>query len=100
MTYPIDNLPPIHPGIFLRDELETLEISARRFAQHIKVPHNAVSAILNGDRAITAQMAIRLGLAFRTSPQYWMNLQAIYDLKTARAALPPEALAIEAYVAA
>jgi antitoxin HigA-1 len=45
-------------------------------------------------------MAIRLGQAFRTSPQYWMNLQAIYDLKTARAALPQEALSIEAYVAA
>jgi|ERR1700723_3396846 antitoxin HigA-1 len=100
MLYPADNLPPIHPGIFLRDELETLDLSARRFAKHIHVPPNAVTAILNGDRSITAQMAIRLGQAFRTSPQYWMNLQAIYDLKTARAALPQEALSIEAYVAA
>jgi addiction module HigA family antidote len=100
MLYPTDNLPPIHPGIFLRDELETLELSARRFAKHIHVPPNAVTAILNGDRSITAQMAIRLGQAFRTSPQYWMNLQAIYDLKTARASLPQEALSIEVYVAA
>jgi antitoxin HigA-1 len=55
MLYPADNLPPIHPGIFLRDELETLDLSARRFAKHIHVPPNAVTAILNGDRSITAQ---------------------------------------------
>ena len=100
MLYSVDNLPPIHPGNFLRDELEALNISARRFAKHIHVPPNAVTSILNGDRAITAQMAIRLSQVFRTSPQYWMNLQSIYDLKTARASLPPEALSIEAYVAA
>jgi antitoxin HigA-1 len=64
------------------------------------MPPNAVTAILNGDRGISAQMAIRLGQAFRTSPQYWMNLQAIYDLKTAMAALPEEARHIEPYVAA
>jgi addiction module HigA family antidote len=100
MIYAIDNLPPIHPGEILRDDLESLELSARRFADHIHVPHNAVTAILNGQRSITAQMAIRLAQAFRTSPQYWMNLQAIYDLKVARAALPQEALTIEPYVSA
>lgn len=100
MAYATDNLPPIHPGSFLRDELEALGISARRFAEHIHVPPNAVTAILNGDRGITAQMAIRLGQAFRTSPQYWLNLQMIYDLKVARAALPDEALHIEAYASA
>lgn len=100
MAYAIDNLPPIHPGSFLRDELDALSISARRFADHIHVPPNAVTAILNGDRGITARMAIRLGQAFRTSPQYWLNLQNIYDLKIARAELPEEALQIEAYVAA
>jgi addiction module HigA family antidote len=100
MAYPPDNLPPIHPGSFLRNELEALGRSARRFAIHIHVPHNAVTAIMNGRRAITAQMAIRLGLAFGTTPQYWMNLQAIYDLKLAQASLPQEARSIAACIAA
>jgi addiction module HigA family antidote len=99
MSYPIDNLPPIHPGIFLREEIEALGLSARKFAEHIHVPHNAVTAIMNGERSISAQMAIRLGQAFGTTPQYWLNLQAIYDLKQARAAMPPEALQIACYAA-
>ena len=55
---------------------------------------------MNGDRAISVQMAIRLGRAFGTTPQYWQNLQAIYDLKRALAEMPADALAIEAYGAA
>jgi antitoxin HigA-1 len=94
MAHPIDNLPPIHPGEFLRDELEALGLSARKFAEHIHVPHNAVTGIMNGERSVTAQMAIRLGQAFGTTPRYWLNLQAIYDLKTAQAEMPAEALAI------
>jgi addiction module HigA family antidote len=100
MTNPIDNLPPIHPGSFLRNELEALAVSARTFAAHIHVPHNAVTGIMNGDRSISAQMAIRLGQAFRTTPQYWLNLQAIYDLKRAKASMPPDALQIEPCVTA
>jgi addiction module HigA family antidote len=100
MTMPIDNLPAIHPGSFLRDDLEALSLSARKFAEHIHVPHNAVTGILNGDRSITAQMAIRLGLAFGTTPQYWLNLQTIYDLKRAAAELPADTLQIEAYAMA
>jgi len=100
MTDPVDHPPPIHPGRFLRDELQELGISARKFAAHIHVPHNAVTGIINGDRAISAQMAIRLGQAFGTTPQYWMNLQAIYDLKRARAEMPPEALHIPSFAAA
>ena len=98
MAYPADNLPPIHPGDFLRDELAALGLSARKFAEHIHVPHNAITGILNGGRSISAQMAIRLSQAFGTTPQYWMNLQAIYDLKRARAAMPLEALQIESCV--
>jgi addiction module HigA family antidote len=99
MSYPIDNLPPIHPGIFLREEIEALDLSARKFAEHIHVPHNAVTGIMNGERSISAQMAIRLGQAFGTTPQYWLNLQAIYDLKQARAMMPPEALQTACYAA-
>jgi addiction module HigA family antidote len=100
MSLPIDNLPPIHPGQFLRDELDALGLSARKFAAHVHVPHNAITGILNGDRAISAQMAIRLGRAFDTTPRYWQNLQAIYDLKRAQAEMPAEALTIEVYAAA
>jgi addiction module HigA family antidote len=97
MPYPVDNLPPIHPGSFLRDELEVLGVSARKFAEHIHVPHNAVTGIMNGDRSVSAQMAIRLGQAFGTTPRYWLNLQSIYDLKRAQAEMPEEALQIETY---
>ena len=97
MTNPIDNLPPIHPGRFFRDELEALVTSARKFAAHNRVPHNAGSGIMNGERSISAQMAIRLAQAFATTPQYWLNLQMIYDLKRVRAAMPDEAMRIEAF---
>jgi len=100
VAYPIDNLPPIHPGSFLRDELAALGLSARKFAEHIHVPHNAVTGIMNGERSVSAQMAIRLGQAFGTTPQYWMNLQTIYDLKRPRAEMPAEALRIASYAMA
>jgi len=100
VAHPIDNLPPIHPGSFLRDELAALGLSARKFAEHIHVPHNAVTGIMNGERSISAAMAIRLGQAFGTTPQYWMNLQTIYDLKRARAEMPAEALRIAPYAMA
>jgi antitoxin HigA-1 len=86
MTYPaIDHLPPVHPGEMLRDELKALGISARKFAAHIGVPPNAVTEIINGERRVTAEMALRLGRAFGTSELYWMNLQSLYDAKRARA---------------
>jgi antitoxin HigA-1 len=95
MAFPADNLPPVHPGSFLREELEALGVSARKFAERIHVPHNAVTGIMNGERSISAQMAIRLARAFGTTPNYWLNLQTIYDLKRARADMPEDALSIE-----
>ncbi len=100
MAYPVDNLPPIHPGEFLRDDLEALGVSARKFAERIHVPHNAVTAILNGERGISAKMAHRLAMAFGTTALYWLNLQTIYDLKIAQAEMPPEALQITPYAVA
>jgi len=79
-----DNLPAIHPGEILRDELEALGMSARKFAAHIGVPPNAVTEILNGERRVTAAMALRLGRAFGTGERYWMNLQSYYEAKLAR----------------
>lgn len=90
-----DNLPPIHPGEILRDDLEALGLSARRFAEHIRVPPNAITEILNGQRSITARMALRLGRAFGTDPRYWTNLQSIYETKMAHAELGDTINAIE-----
>ncbi|MDZ5646374.1 HigA family addiction module antitoxin [Nitrospirillum sp. BR 11828] len=89
-----ENLPPIHPGEFLADELRALGLSARRFAEHIGVPHNAVSEIVAGRRSISASMALRLGQAFATGGQYWMSLQDLYDAKIAREALGDRLAAI------
>ena len=100
MAHPVDKLPAIHPGVFLRQELEALGISARKFAERIHVPHNAVTAIMNGQRAITARMAVRLGLAFGTTPEYWLNLQSIFDLKQALAEMTADIFSIEAFAAA
>ena len=75
------------PGEFLHDELQALDLSARGLAKHLGVPPNTVTTILNGDRGISARMALRLARAFGTSEQYWLNLQNIYDTKLARAEL-------------
>ena len=89
-----DNLPPVHPGEFLADELEALHMSARKFAEHIGVPPNAITAIVNGQRGISAEMALRLGRAFGTGERYWMNLQAFYETKIAREKLGAKVAAI------
>lgn len=72
---------PIHPGEILRDELDELDLSANAFAKELSVPVNRITSILNGTRSITADTAFRLGLFFRTTPEFWLNLQTAYDLK-------------------
>jgi addiction module HigA family antidote len=79
-----DGLPPIHPGMILRDEIDALELSANRLARALAIPTNRITAILNGTRAITADTALRLARLFGTSPEFWMNLQQDYELKQAR----------------
>jgi addiction module HigA family antidote len=80
----IDNLPPVHPGEFLADELAALHMSARKFAAHLDVPPNAITTIVNGQRGISAEMALRLGQVFGTGERYWMSLQSLYEAKLAR----------------
>lgn len=76
----------IHPGEILKEEfLVPLGISANRLALSLGVPANRISAIINGQRAITAETAILLGKAFSTTPEFWLNLQTHFDLETARA---------------
>lgn len=75
---------PIHPGEVLREEfLEPLGLSARALALAIHVPPNRVTALLKEQRSITGDTAIRLSRYFRTTAEFWMNLQASYDLRTA-----------------
>jgi addiction module HigA family antidote len=74
----------IHPGEQLGQELKELGISAAELARQIAVPVNRVTGIINGQRAVTADTALRLGHWFGTSPEFWLNLQELYELRLAR----------------
>ena len=79
-----NGMPPIHPGDFLREILEDLALTQAAFADAIGISPMRVSHVLRGDRPITAELALRLGRALGQTPQYWLNLQASYDLKVAQ----------------
>ena len=75
---------PIHPGEILREEfLAPLQMSAPALSQAIRVPATRVNDIVNGKRGVTADTALRLARYFGNSPDFWMNLQAAYDLRAA-----------------
>lgn len=77
-------LEPIHPGTILRAEfLEPLGISARSLARNLGWPANRVTAIINGERRITAESAIALAARLGTSAEFWMHLQTAHDLEVA-----------------
>jgi antitoxin HigA-1 len=80
----IDKLPPVHPGEILKETLEDFGISMNRLAREIHVPANRISSIIAGRRSITGETALRLGQYFATTPEYWLGMQARYDLETAR----------------
>jgi addiction module HigA family antidote len=82
--------PAIHPGEFLADELEELNVSPTELARQLAVPANRISQIINGKRAVTGDTALRLGHWFGMSPQFWLNLQAAYDLRLAEVAIGDE----------
>ena len=75
----------IHPGEHLADAIEALGITAAQLARDLQVPPNRITAILQGQRAITADTALRLARYFATSAAFWMNLQQLYDLRVAEA---------------
>jgi len=77
-------LPPIHPGEILKEALNDLGISMNRLAQALHVPAKRISSIVAGQRGITGETALRLARYFNTTPDYWINMQAQYDLETAR----------------
>jgi len=77
--------PAIHPGEHLAELLRELEMSAAALSRHLDVPTNRITAIANGQRAITGDTALRLGHFFDTSPEFWLNLQKQYELRQAEA---------------
>src|ERR1700674_1202512 len=74
----------IHPGEHLAEELKELGMSAAELARKLHVPTNRVTGILNGQRAITGDTALRLAHFFGTSAEFWLNLQSLYELRLAR----------------
>lgn len=78
-------LRPVHPGeVLLADFLQPLELSQYRLAHDISVPPRRINEIVHGNRAITADTALRLARYFGTSERFWLNLQARYDLEIER----------------
>lgn len=75
---------PIHSGEHLREELATLGMSAAELSRQIGVPTNRVTGILNGQRSISGDTALRLAHFFGTSPEFWLNLQNLYELRLAQ----------------
>jgi addiction module HigA family antidote len=73
----------IHPGEQLGEELKALGMSAAELGRQIEVPTNRITEILNGHRSLTGDTALRLGHFFGTSPEFWLNLQSLYELRLA-----------------
>ena len=74
---------PVHPGEILSDELEELGMSANSLAKALAVPTNRITAILKGQRGVTADTALRLARYFGTTPELWLNLQNAFELRVA-----------------
>lgn len=88
---PQDEFAPVTPGEMLKEEfLSEYGLSQNQLARVVGISANRIADIVNNRRRITADTAVRLGLFFGNSPEFWMNLQAHYDLKMARKGLKPE----------
>jgi len=75
---------PIHPGRILKEELAARLLSANALARALRLPSRRIVDICNGTRGISAETALRLGRFFGNDPQFWLTLQAQYDLAVAR----------------
>ena len=73
----------IHTGEHLAEELDALDMSAAELARRLKIPTNRLTAILSGQRAFSGDTALRLGHFFGTTPQFWLNLQSLYEIRLA-----------------
>jgi len=90
----------IHPGEFLAEMLAELRLSQATLARAIGVSPMRISHVIKGTRPVTAELALLLGRAFDQSPQYWLNLQARFDLTTAEASLGPRLRTVHSVTAA
>lgn len=86
------NVPPIHPGEHLAEMLEELKISQYRLAKTMGTPPRRINEIIHGNRSITADTALRLGQALGMTPEFWLNLQRMYDLDVARSSTDVRAI--------
>lgn len=93
-------LPPVHPGEILAEDLRDVGLSMNQLAKAIHVPMNRISAIINGQRGITGDTAVRLARYWGTSAEYWMNLQSRYELSCAQEVLEDSLTQIEPRTAA
>lgn len=94
-------LPPVHPGEVLREEyLKPLKLTAYAVAAALGVPRTRVERLAREETPVTADTALRLGKFFNTTPAFWMNMQAQYDLEVAEDAVAPAIKKIAAYKAA
>src|SRR3990172_467059 len=83
-----DKIPPIHPGeVLLEEFLKPWGVSQNRLAQHMGIPTSRLNEIVRGRRGITGDTALRLARATQTTPEFWLNLQALYELESAKDAL-------------
>lgn len=94
-----NGLPAIHPGEFLSEMLEGRGVSQAQFARTISVAPMRISHVVKGSRPVTAELALLFGKAFGQSPQYWLNLQAAYDLKLAERAIGTKLKSVSEMVA-
>lgn len=78
-----NGMPPIHPGEFIQEILDDLDMSQAALARTLGVSPMRISHVVREERPVTAELALRLGRAFGQSAQYWINLQNAYDLKIA-----------------
>ena len=78
--------PAIHPGVILRQELKALDVTPTELSRQIDVPPNRISQIIQGKRSITGDTALRLAHWFKTSPEFWLDLQTAYDVRLAQQA--------------
>jgi addiction module HigA family antidote len=84
----ITKIPPVHPGeVLLEEFLKPWNISQNFLAQHMGITTTRLNDIVRGRRGITGDTALRLARATNTTPEFWLNLQALYDLETAKDAL-------------
>jgi antitoxin HigA-1 len=93
-----NNMRPVHPGEILREEfLVPLDLSANRLAQAIGVPTNRITELVGERRGMTADTALRLSIVFDTTPEFWMNLQQAYELRSTAKELGPTLKSIKPF---